>query len=163
MAELPTVLLAATGGLAAGALGNYALWRGSPDLANLAVWQQGPRTRAEPSRGQAVATVGLLVVLVGGGGLLAAGVETVAGVPTMPVVLGLAGASFAGSGVLDALAGRRREGAFYLVAALMWATLAGDWVADPGRSALTAVVCVALGYFLMDVLDVGLPSAAGRQ
>lgn len=157
-------LLAPVGGLLAGLAVNYALWRGSPDLSNLAIWRGRADPPTDPSPVRTLALVTLLAVLIVGGLVLALGVQRVAGVAVLPLIVAVAAGAFAAVAAVDYREGRPRAAAFYLVAALLWVVILIDWVVAPetvvGQTALDAVTFAVLGYFVMDVLDVGLPDRA---
>lgn len=153
--------LAPVAGVLAGVAVNYALWRGSPEVSNLAVWRGSADPPSDPSPVRTLALLALLLVMIVGGVALALGTRRVAGVAVLPLVLAVAAGAFVAVAAVDYGEGRSRAAAFYLVAAVLWATILVDWVVDPGttagRAALDAVTFAVLGYFVMDVLDVGLP------
>lgn len=154
-------------GFLAGVLVNYALWRGSPDPSNLAIWRGAVDPPTDPSSVRTLALVALLAVLIVGGLLLALGVRAVVGVPTLPLVLAVAAAAFVAVAAVDYREGRPRSAAFYLVAALLWVAVLANRLVDPatagGRAAVSGLTFAVLGYFVMDVLDVGLPDRTGAE
>ena len=164
---MATGLIATVGGFVTGVALNYAIWRGSPSLSNLAIWRTTPKQPADPSPVRGASLLALVGVLLVGGLLLVSGVQEVAGISTVVVILAVAVVSFGIVAAIDYRADRTRTAAFYLVAAVLWLTMLAGLVFDPvtaaGQGVITGITFAVLGYFLMDVLDVGLPDRGEKE